>query len=137
MHYMRKRRAEIPGLREKDGEWTKKWREANPEKLASAQQRYGQRHKERLGAHRAQWKRDNWDSYKAYLAARKSRVKQATPPWADLKCIEAFYRACPKGHHVDHIIPLNGRNVSGLHTMKNLRYLPAGENLKKSNKFAS
>src|SRR5690606_2340986 len=29
-----------------------------------------------------QWKRDNWETYKAYLASRKARVKQATPLWA-------------------------------------------------------
>lgn len=89
---------------------------------------------ERNRARTKQWKKDNWDSYKAYLASRKKRVKQATPPWADLKAIREFYYNCPAGYHVDHIIPLNGKNISGLHVMENLQYLPALENLKKSNK---
>ncbi len=84
----------------------------------------------------AKWKKDNWDYYKAYLAARKERVKQATPPWADIKAIEKIYRECPKGYHVDHIEPLNGKDRSGLHVPYNLQYLPALENLKKSNKVS-
>ncbi len=82
----------------------------------------------------AQWKKDHKESYNAYLASRKARVKKATPPWADLNAIRQLYYNCPEGYHVDHIIPLNGRIISGLHTMSNLQYLPAQENLHKSNK---
>lgn len=91
--------------------------------------------KERSKNYRSQWKKDNWNTYKYYLASRKKRVKQATPKWANLKEIQRFYKDCPKGHHVDHIIPINGLNVSGLHVLNNLQYLQAIDNLKKSNKF--
>lgn len=91
-------------------------------------------YKARARASTAQWKRDNWDTYKAYLAARKARVKLATPPWVDLAAIEKIYRECPKGFHVDHIEPINGADRSGLHVPWNLQYLPALDNLKKSNK---
>jgi hypothetical protein len=36
--------------------------------------------------------------------------------------------------HVDHIIPLNGKNISGLHTWNNLAVIPASINLSKGNK---
>lgn len=94
--------------------------------------KYKTRHKEYV----KQWKKDNKITYNAYLAARKDRVKKATPPWADLQAIQEIYLNCPKGYHVDHIIPLNGKEVSGLHIPDNLQYLPAIENLKKSNKAA-
>ena len=67
-----------------------------------------------------------------YHLAKELRI----PPWADLSAINAFYKACPRGYHVDHIIPLRGSSVSGLHTIDNLQYLSAEDNLTKSNSFA-
>lgn len=66
---------------------------------------------------------------------REENLRQRTPGWADLEKITEFYRNRPEGHHVDHIVPLNGALVSGLNVLENLQYLPAEENLKKKNKY--
>lgn len=93
------------------------------------------KYKERHKQYQKEWRKSNWDKYLAYLKATKRHLKQATPVWSQIEQIKEFYFKCPKGYHVDHIIPINGKNVSGLHVINNLQYLPAKENLKKSNKF--
>jgi hypothetical protein len=74
--------------------------------------------------------------------ARQAAQLQRTPPWADLKVIRKFYdemhrltRETGVQHHVDHVIPLCGKNVSGLHVAENLRVLQGPENLAKGSKF--
>jgi hypothetical protein len=64
-----------------------------------------------------------------------NKVGNQTPTWADLNAITEFYRNTPINYHVDHVIPLNGKTVCGLHVLNNLQYLPATENLAKGNKF--
>lgn len=77
-------------------------------------------------------------------AARRARKLQASVPWANPSAIRAIYaeaqrirRETGQKMHVDHIIPLRGKNVSGLHIETNLQILPARENIQKSNKFKS
>ena len=65
-----------------------------------------------------------------------SKIKR-TPLWADNQKILEFYKNRPEGMHVDHIIPLHHKLVSGLHVENNLQYLSDTDNLIKSNKFDS
>lgn len=65
---------------------------------------------------------------------RGSKLER-TVPWSELEQIKDFCNKCPSGYHVDHIIPLNGELVSGLHVLSNLQYLPASENCSKSNSY--
>ena len=72
---------------------------------------------------------------------RRARKLNATPKWltpAHYAEIEGFYLFCKlfPGHHVDHIAPLKGKNVCGLHHPLNLQILTAEENMKKGNRFS-
>lgn len=61
--------------------------------------------------------------------------KRRTPKWSESSDIKEFYKNCPDGHHVDHIVPLKGNRVSGLHVISNLQYLPASLNMAKGNRY--
>lgn len=70
-----------------------------------------------------------------FESKRRAAKLQRTPIWADLEAIKEVYKNCPVGHEIDHIIPLRGNNVSGLHVFENLQYLTQTENRKKANKY--
>lgn len=74
-------------------------------------------------------------------AARRAGLGKATPPWADRRAIKAIYADCMARtqatgvpHEVDHIVPLKGEMVSGLHVHWNLRVITATANREKSNR---
>ena len=73
---------------------------------------------------------------------RRNKIKRTMPKWANQKKIKKIYDRCFElnkignvKYEVDHIIPLNGKLVSGLHIEKNLKIVKASENRKKSNSF--
>lgn len=72
---------------------------------------------------------------------RRGAVKNQTPRWANRRAIDAIYAEARRltietgvPHQVDHIVPLLGRSVSGLHVEYNLRIVTATENAAKSNR---
>jgi hypothetical protein len=83
--------------------------------------------------------RNQTPKYKAMRRAcvmRRTLAKaQRVPAWADLKAIRAFIAACPVGETIDHILPLRGKLISGLHVLNNLQYLTRSQNSVKRNKF--
>lgn len=87
---------------------------------------------------------NNLDKHNALSKKRKVAKKQRVLPWLTkehFKQIEEFYTIAKmfqmytgQEYHVDHIVPLQGKNVSGFHVPWNLQVIPAKQNLSKGNK---
>lgn len=58
----------------------------------------------------------------------KRHIKLATPNWVDKQALKQIYDKRPVGYDVDHIVPLRGKLVSGLHVPWNLQYMLSDEN---------
>lgn len=92
-----------------------------------------------------QWRNKNKALVCLYQANRRAAIIQATPKWLtidDLDTMRSFYVEAQRltfetgiKHHVDHIVPLLGRNVRGLHVPWNLQVILKEDNLQKSNKL--
>ena len=95
--------------------------------------------------YKTEYKQRNPDLYKELVSLRRRRFRLATPKWLTAEQrleIRLKYRLAIElsrstgvRHAVDHIIPLQGDSVCGLHVPWNLTVLTQDENLKKSNKL--
>ena len=83
------------------------------------------------------WSKGNRASKNHSEAKRKARRVSATPSWADEDAIKRMYIVSRflsehiEPYHVDHVIPLQGNNICGLHVEYNLDVIPALDNLRK------
>lgn len=119
------------------------WALANPDKKKASVDKWRTENLDQHNATNRNWNANNKPRKAALQAKRKSVILQRTPKWdADAHLIVAKYqvaamlsRETGEQHHVDHIIPLQGKYVSGLHVFSNLRVIPGSDNVKKSNKY--
>jgi hypothetical protein len=91
-----------------------------------------------------EWRKKNKGRVLAWTRMRQLAKKQRTPAWLstfDKLKIECYYsiaamltRVNQESWHVDHVIPLQGKHVSGLHVPNNLQFLRAEENSRKGNR---
>lgn len=139
-------------------ERVKEWRAANPEKRAEQHRRYREKHPDIVNAKTLRWRARNPEKYAevaratrkknyARVLANKAKYRavkrKRTPVWLlpiDLFEMECIYRyrtalkQCGLDYEVDHILPLQGKSVSGFHIPENLQVIPAYENRLKNNR---
>lgn len=157
-----RRKAYYAANKKREAEVNKAYRKANPEKIKEIRAAYCEANKERNYERTRAWREENKDlancltrewrtknPVKVYEDAAKRRASklQRTPAWLNKEQkqeIKDMYEAAytlskifPYRLHVDHIVPLRGDNVSGLHVPWNLQLLPAAANMSKSNKLES
>lgn len=120
-------REDVAAWREKNPDGFKRWREANLDRDREASRK---------------WQQENRERVRVLVAERTSARKRRTPGWANTDRIREFYEIAAEmtrktgiKHHVDHVMPLRGELVSGLHVHENLRVVTSAENLQKGNRW--
>lgn len=126
---------------EKVREYKKKWNKNNKKYFAD----WNLTNIDHVRAERRKWKKANKAKINAATRKRQATQLQRTPAWLrqhDYKVMESKYAIAAWlsavvgiDYHVDHIIPLRGKTVSGLHVPDNLSVIRAKDNLEKSNKY--
>jgi hypothetical protein len=116
-------------------------RAANPERSNEIQRNSRLRNPEGIRASRRRYYLANRADFIANSKARKAAQANRTPIWSDLSACRAFYVMAARAtactgirFSVDHVIPLRGRRVSGLHVPDNLRVMPLRANIAKGNR---
>lgn len=123
----------------------KEWYANNRElTIQRSQEAYYSNHEEGKAKHRKNYVARPAD-YIRRAMTRQRGLLQATPTWdselTELVFTEAVHlcklkeKLCGVKFHVDHIIPLKGKLVCGLHTWNNFQVMPAVENKSKGNKY--
>ncbi len=113
------------------------WQKINKDKISLNCARYYQKHTASIKARQSKWLKNNRPKATALTAFYRAQKRKATPPWLTeehLRDIKEIYKTCPPGYHVDHIEPIKGKEVCGLHVPWNLQHLPAEENIRKGNR---
>lgn len=117
---------------------------SNPQKVSESKRNYRERHRGRVRESSKRYRELNRPKYARYRALRRAREKQAQPSWLtseDLARMDLMWglrelKSFVEGveYEVDHIVPLRGETICGLHVPWNLRVIPKEENRRKLNR---
>jgi len=123
----------------------KEYNQKNAEIIKKQKKEYYLNNKEHILKKSSKYYAEHRDEVYARHGKRRAKLKQASPNWITKEeedKINLLYKIARKvqtltgvNMHVDHIYPLNGKTVCGLHCLSNLQILTAKENLEKGNSF--
>lgn len=120
------------------------WQKQNADKVSKNNKAYTSRYPDRVKARHLEYSKNNRDKYNAATTKYRTAKAQRTAPWADEGAIKAIYKEAARitketgiPHHVDHIVPLQGKTVSGLHWEGNLQILTGSDNQSKGNRLVA
>lgn len=120
--------------------WRRKYYETHYNKELQKCADYRIANRDARNAYIAEYYRQRPYLVAAKAAKYRAAKLQAMPKWLStqqlLEIVE-IYKGRPDGYDVDHIVPLQGKQVRGLHVPWNLQYLPANINKRKSNKLTT
>jgi hypothetical protein len=129
---------------ERETKRSRTWGAAHREQKAEYCRAWNAAHREQKAELGRAWSRANPEKKAAHRAARRAAKRGGARNPGTLEAIQAFYaeakrltKATGAPHAVDHIVPLQGKGVCGLHVPWNLRVITAVENMKKHNRLPS
>jgi hypothetical protein len=128
--------------KEKAKQTTRDWQKNNRERVNQTYKKYYERNRESVLERKLKAIALKPEKSAEKSALRRANTRNATPRWANMFFIsEAYHLAALRGKmtgikwHVDHVVPLKGEYVCGLHAENNLQVIPAVENIRKKNHF--
>lgn len=131
--------------KEKIHQFEKARRKMAPEKFRAAVRKSYYKHRDKSLLKNKNWRDKNKGRVNYHTSKRKADMLLRTPKWVGTEekwLIEQAYELAAMrtkmfgfSWHVDHIIPMRGKYVSGLHVPTNLQVIPGIENIRKKNKF--
>lgn len=140
--YSKKRRAAYLANKDAEQAANRRWMIRNREKANQYAASYRKRHPDRVVKAQKKYAKNNQARIADKNARRRAIGSQAQPPWSQRDKVEQIYKLAKmveylsgRKVHVDHVVPLVGKNVCGLHCEQNLVPVPALVNLRKGNKF--
>lgn len=130
--------------KEKCNKNSTRWNQSNKVKRNLSIKKWADNNRDKISQTTLNWQKNNPEKHCINQAKRRAKKLQRTPNWLTplhLDNIKLFYEASSRLTKelgilfvVDHIIPLQGKNVSGLHVPWNLQVITDSENSKKNNK---
>ena len=122
--------------------YAKAWYKDNKERSKANARAWQGRNPNKVQANTKAYREKNRRIAYASTGAHRASKVGVVPTWANTEAMREIYaeahdlrKSTNINYHVDHIVPLQGEKICGLHVENNLQILTASENISKGNKF--